>query len=242
MKRTTIAALAISAATGLAGTANADLLAYWNFPDFTANSNSGQLGVLNTIAPSAGAGTLSIGGTPTMAFNSSTTPPANGTVGAFAGTTVNGILGEVNSGALTVVGNTGGVGTVSTNGGWVQCAIDMTGYENLMVSFATRGTSTGHRSGQLSYSIDGTSFTNFDVTWDGGSSTSFFAVTRDLSSVSTIDNDSSVFIRLTLDGATGASGNNRLDNIQFNASLVPAPGALALLGLGGLVATRRRRA
>jgi len=237
-----IAALAVSAAAGFATTAKADLIAYWNFTDFSANTfNSGQLGVLNSIAPAQGGGTLSIGGTPTMAFNTTTVATANGTVGAFAGTTVNGVVGEVNGGALTVVGNTGGVGTVSTNGGWVQFEVDMTNFEDLVVSFATRGTGTGFNSGQLSWSTDGALFTDFGATWAGNVS-SFFAVSRDLSSITDIDNVSTVFVRLTLGGATGASGNNRIDNVQFNATQIPAPGALALLGLSGLVAARRRRA
>ena len=37
-------------------------------------------------------------------------------------------------------------------------------------------------------------------------------------------------------------GNNRLDNIVVAGALVPTPGAAALMGIGGLVAARRRRA
>jgi hypothetical protein len=39
--------------------------------------------------------------------------------------------------------------------------------------------------------------------------------------------------------ASAASGSNRIDNIFVNA--IPAPGAVALLGLAGLAARRRRR-
>jgi hypothetical protein len=45
----------------------------------------------------------------------------------------------------------------------------------------------------------------------------------------------------TLLGNIG-SINNRLDNIVVAGTLIPTPGAAALLGLGGLVAARRRRA
>ena len=48
---------------------------------------------------------------------------------------------------------------------------------------------------------------------------------------------------MTFTGATSASGNNRLDNIQLNAVVVPEPSSGALLVLGGmaLVAIRSLR-
>ncbi|MEM1186634.1 MAG: hypothetical protein AAGI53_16715 [Planctomycetota bacterium] len=40
----------------------------------------------------------------------------------------------------------------------------------------------------------------------------------------------------------GSTSFVRVDNVQINGALVPTPGAAAALGLGGLVAMRRRRA
>jgi MYXO-CTERM domain-containing protein len=37
-----------------------------------------------------------------------------------------------------------------------------------------------------------------------------------------------------------AGGTARIDNVFVNGTLVPAPGAAALIGLAGLVARRRR--
>lgn len=48
-------------------------------------------------------------------------------------------------------------------------------------------------------------------------------------------------IRLVATGLNLGNGAARFDNIALSSSTVPAPGALALLGLGGLTARRRRR-
>jgi hypothetical protein len=61
-----------------------------------------------------------------------------------------------------------------------------------------------------------------------------------ITGTSALDNAATAYVRVTFTGATSSTGNNRLDNIIFNADVVPAPGAVALLGLAGLVIRRRR--
>ena len=46
---------------------------------------------------------------------------------------------------------------------------------------------------------------------------------------------------LIMDTGTDGQWNILIDTVVFNQN-IPAPGAMALLGLGGLVAARRRRA
>lgn len=46
---------------------------------------------------------------------------------------------------------------------------------------------------------------------------------------------------IALPGSTGTPAALYLQDITFTTTYVPAPGALALLGVGGLIATRRRR-
>jgi MYXO-CTERM domain-containing protein len=172
-----------------------------------------------------------------------TTP--DGQVGTFAGNTLNSLFGDVSGGALSVVGSIGNQNTnpVDANGGWVQFAISTSGYTNLVMSFAGRGTSTGFGSvnsavNTVQTSTDGVNFANF-TTYESRQ-TSFQTYTFNFGAG--LNNQSTVFVRLRLDGATSGNGNNRIDNVQFNATAIPAPGALALVGLGGLVAARRRRA
>jgi len=237
--------LAVAAGTVVAAaSANANLVAYWNFNASTPNTTSGQLGTLNSLAPDAGAGILSIGGgSPTITLNTNNAGAANGVVGTFAGSTLNAVGADVSGGALSVQGAVGGgsSSTVTSNGGYVQFNVNLTSLQDLVVTFSTRGTSTGFRSGQLSYSTDGSTFINNGLTWDGGSSSAFFLVSRDLSTIVALNNAPSVTVRITLTGATGGAGNNRIDNVQLNANPIPAPGAVALVGMGVLALGRRRR-
>ena len=53
--------LAIAALVVAAGSASADVVAYWNFNNSTTNSTSGQLGVLNSVAADVGSGTVGVG-------------------------------------------------------------------------------------------------------------------------------------------------------------------------------------
>jgi hypothetical protein len=122
----------------------------------------------------------------------------------------------------------------------------MAGLQDLVVTFATRGTSSGFNSGLWSYSTDGSAFTSAGLASTATTSTTFALATADFSSMAQLDNDGSVWIRYTLAGATTTSGNNRIDNLQLNASpiVVPEPPAFVLVaaGLGTLTyLTRRRR-
>lgn len=232
------ALLVLAASVAAAAPAGADLIAHWNFNDSTPNTLNGQLGTLNSLAPNSGSGTLTFSSGITL--NTVSDGTADGNAGTFAGSTLNAVGADGSGGALTVTGGIGGGGDVISNGQSFTFGIDMTGYQDLVVTLATRGTGTGFNNNQLAWSTDGSTFTDFGPAWDGRP-TSFFLLTRDLSSVDALDDASTVFIRITLDGATSAAGNNRFDNVQFNATLIPAPGAAALLGLGGLLAARRRR-
>jgi MYXO-CTERM domain-containing protein len=50
----------------------------------------------------------------------------------------------------------------------------------------------------------------------------------------------SASLRFVVDGATGSTGSIRFDNISVSGSAIPAPGAIALLGLAGVLSRRKR--
>jgi hypothetical protein len=102
------------------------------------------------------------------------------------------------------------------------------------VSFATRRSATGFAELRLD-------------AWDGGAWTAIdtFAVETEWSvsdATFTLSNwATDVQLRLVPIGATAGSGTFRLDNLVIDVTTVPAPGALALMGVaGGCVRGRRR--
>lgn len=233
MKKVLVAAAAIAA---LAGTANADLLAYWNFNTSTPGI-SGGLGTLDTwngtgFPADTGSGLI----TTNITVNTDVNAP-NGTIGTFGGDTLNSLFGDPTGGALAVQGGTG----TENNGKWFQFEVSTVGYQDVILSYATRGTGTGFNSHDVSYSVNGGPFVGLGAHAAQSSST-WVVHTTDLSGFGDADNVASLVIRITLGGATNANGNNRFDNVQINATPVPTPGSIALLGLGGFVAARRRRA
>ncbi|MEX0915701.1 MAG: ExeM/NucH family extracellular endonuclease, partial [Wenzhouxiangellaceae bacterium] len=94
--------------------------------------------------------------------------------------------------------------------------------ENIQVSWAQRGTSTGFAARQFAWSADGVTFT--DLPPDNGTLGSSWQVqSHDLSAIDAVNDNALVVLRLTLDGATGASGNNRFDNILVEGTEIGAP-------------------
>ena len=231
--------LAAMIAALFVGRADADLVAYWNF-----NSNDlpgGGFGYLADpdvfpLSADQGAGSISVGG----GIFSDTTVNGNGDtvyqwIQSFGGATGNALDGDTSGGTLTLQGGT----DAGNNGGYIQFAFDMTGLMDLVVSYDSRGTSTGFSTHTWSWGTDGVTFTNFDTLSDR-TSTTFTTLTLD--PLTALNNVSTAFLRVTVDGATASNGNNRFDNIQLNASAIPEPtSGLVLIGLAGLIVINRRR-
>lgn len=125
-------------------------------------------------------------------------------------TNFNGVTGQ----ALALQNTTG-------NGKYIEIDISMTGYRALNLAFATRGTTTGYSSGLWSWSTNGGAFTTLAGVNTATTSTSFSNKAVDFTSQTGLNNGASVRLRYTLDGSSGTSPNNRIDDLVLSATLVP---------------------
>ena len=184
-------------------------LAAWTF-DATAASPSTPTSVAANLGTQSGVATLYADGS----NGSSVWLPAT-ELNAFAGTTVNDPRGTPVAGfSYCPLGGTSN----SANGKNMVLKFSMTGFENPILTFATRGTSTGFSTHQWAWSTDNITYTNFGSNTANTTST-FTTMTLDMSAINAVDGAATVYLRITFTGATSASGNNRLDNIKINATV-----------------------
>lgn len=234
-------ALALVAGAAVSSANAQTLLSYWNFNDSTPGV-SGSLGILNAggFNSNAGvfAGTLTLGGG--LVANSNATT-SNGAVGTFAGAVLSALPADVANnpgGALSVRGSASGSSPATSNGGFIVFNLSSLGYSTLNLKFDGRGTSTGFNNNKIETSTDGVTWVTQVASY---SSTATTFSTFNYALTAAADNASTLQVRITFNGASSGSGNNRIDNFQISGTAIPTPGSLALLGLGGLVAGRRRR-
>ena len=131
---------------------------------------------------------------------------------SFVGNAINLMEGFTNGQDLALVGQ-------DANGKSVVFQLSLSGFQDLEISYAFRRTATGFNTCEWAYSTDGSNFTTA-VTKTYSSEDpvgTYFAETVDMSNVSAMDNQSLVYIKLTVSGATNSTGNIRMDNVKFNA-------------------------
>lgn len=222
-----------------ASQAYADLVAGWDFQT-TANGGTATAASPNTpklYTANFGTGTFFLNG---QNGSSDWFVPASGStnteLNAFAGTSLNAGPGfsTTTSGAaaLTLVNQT-------ANGKSAVFRFSMAGFQDLVVSYATQRTATGFTNQVWAFSTDGTNWTDHQTI--SGLPTAF--AVQSLNTITGLNGATDAYLRLTVTGATAAAGNNRLDNIQFNATAVPEPTSLLLVGsiaLGGFAYRRVR--
>ena len=223
--------LVTSVVFAISSSASAAVVTQWTF-----NSSNAAL----TLTPYIGTGTASyVGGT---AANQS---------GISSGWVddITAVVPVVNNRwTMTTFPATGSSGTAGA-----QFAVSTAGFENVIISFGLRNSNTSSKYAMLQYSTNGTNFTDFGdvITGTGDAWTS---VSRDLSFLTTTDNNSAFAFRVVSvfapgtsayaaaksSSAYGVGGTYGFDLVTVNGTAIPSPGAVALLGLAGLVARRRR--
>lgn len=181
-------------------------------------------------------------------FEGETLTPSTGTGTATLGT----------GGTQSFPAGFGSTDAWSSNG-WApgeffQFEVSTIGYTNIGVSWDQVGSSTGPVNFTLQYSTDGVVFTDFTSytvnlsTWNTTVTPAADVYTFNLSSITALNNDASVYFRLTAvdtvsigGGVVGAAGTSRVDNFTVVSIPEPATGAMLVGGLGSMFWVARRR-
>jgi len=150
----------------------------------------------------------------------------------------------------TPVGN-GSARSFSSNnwsaGDFYEFTTSTLGYQDVSFGWSQTRSGTGPADFTLQWSADGINFSDIltyevlAIGWTSGS-TNEDSIFGPIALPSEASNLGTVWVRLTSNVTTASGGTNRVDDVYFKAALIPAPGAITLLALAGLVGTRRRRA
>jgi MYXO-CTERM domain-containing protein len=243
---TRLSLAAIVASTACVASASADLVVGWTIPNaFPSGAGNVPTGTFYTVgAGDQGAATAgtSLSSTHQLASSganatSYTSPAGNGSTYAFSS-------------------------NVWKAGDYYQAAFSGTGYSGLSFAWDFTRSTTGPATWTVIMSVDGG--TNWSTllatytpivnsatptgagTWN--TSTYIAAYTSSIALGAAADNAASIIVRVQAlvdsvnsSGVYQAGGTARIDNVFVNGTAVPAPGAVALLGVAGLAARRRRR-
>lgn len=96
-------------------------------------------------------------------------------------------------------------------------------YSDYKIYYQAQRSGTGASTLKLSYSTNGTSYTDFPSTGSPGNG-SYSEITADLSTITAINKSTNLYFRLYASGASG-NGTLRVDNFQVSAT--PAPAVVA---------------
>lgn len=211
--------LIITMATAVAFIVSADVIvAYWDFgPDAAGYTET--VSIENAI------------GTPTLTGTASGTGFVAGGSGGVSFTDAGG-GGHAAGQALSWAS-----GVNDGDQQWVL-GVDLTGYQDMTIRWDYRATSTGPSGASLEYQVGAGVWTLVE-TASFIRDSNYHEYTKDISSISAIENQASVQFRLSNFTGGSSTGTYRQDNLQIAA--IPEPATLVLLGFGGLTAMVIRR-
>ena len=224
--------VAVVAATAVATSASAAIVAGWTittaFPTGAGNVPTGvtyTVGAANMGLQTTGSELRSVH---SLAAATYTSPAGNGSQYAFSSNNW-------------------------STGDFYEARLSTLGYSDISISWDQTRSSTGPATFELVMSTDGganftTLLASYTVLQSGGggapgtwSTTTYNPIYSLNQAAAAADNQANVIFRFRSLATTAAAGSSRIDNVMIYSGPVPAPGAIALLGVAGLAGLRRRR-
>jgi len=231
----------VALALGAGAEAGVTVITQW---DFNGTSAATVPGGTSSPTPSTGAGTASLFGGTTGAFNSGTSD--GGSSDPVITTPTNYAWGTANYAPQ---------GT-QDNGRGVQFNVSTLGVtDGINISFDVRGSGTASKFIRLMYSLDGTNFSSTGLGNDGVyeimNGTAFNnGIAFNLSGIAGASNNANFAFRIVATFAPGTSAYAPVSSASYGTGgtlrydmvtvFIPAPGAFALLGAAAFVSRRRR--
>ena len=221
----------VAVAVGLAATASASasIVAGWTIPTAVPAATTGSsytYGAADTGDATAG---TSLSAFHTLAATTWSSPSGNGS-------------------SFSLSSNNWSVGD------YYQVTVSTVGYSDIYLAWDQTRSGTGPSVFDVQMSTDGSNFTTilagYSVIQAGLAGTGTLAwsiangvqsaFTTTIASIAGADEQASLTFRFVNLSTVATGGTNRIDNIVVSSGPVPAPGAIALLGLAGLAGRRRR--
>lgn len=139
-----------------------------------------------------------------------------------------------------------------TIGDYYQASLATTGYNDISLKFDMTRSASGPQNFKVDISTNGGSSWSTigtvvvlqngatpNANWN--STTYQAAYTTNITGITAAADQATLLIRwISTSASSSTGGTARIDNVQIQGTLVPAPGATALVGLAGLIARRRR--
>lgn len=185
-----------------------DVIHCWDFNTPTGTTGDEYPSPLNDANRAFGTGTISHN------FGPATE--------SFGGSSQNACSGSIAGVAFAIEGGSGTSSVGGNNGKHLDFNFSSEGYENLILSFWSRRTSTGFDNNQIQYSTTGGNGPFIDLVGGNYNPVDLTAGQVETFNISNslpqVNNEANLVIRIIFDGASNASGNNYIDNVKLEGT------------------------